>query len=547
MSLQPDTLPPIPEETARVARQLYHKTNRYLLLRDELGTIYTDEQFAALYPSKGQYAESPWRIALVLIMQFMENYTDRQAAEAMRSRIDWKYVLSLELTDPGFHFSVLSEFRDRLMAGGMEEKLLTTLLELCRERRWLMTRGKQRTDSTHVWAAIRAINRLECVGETLRAALNSLATVVPDWVKAHAPKEWYDRYEMRMENFRFPSQKSKQEELAEQFGQDGWQLLEMVYAEEAWPWLREVPAVQVLRQVWLQQFWMQDDQLRWRANDNIPPASRLISSPYDPEARMSIKRSTIWTGYKVHVTETCDEETPHLLLHVETTPATTQDIEMTEEIHQGLERKHLLPSEHFMDTGYVDGPHLVSSASQYGIALLGPVIVDPSWQGRAGQGFSMRDFAIDWQAHRVTCPQGKTSRKWKWAYNGHGGDRIHVEFGKQDCLACPCRAQCTTAESNPRQISFHPQAQHEAIQTARKRQTTQEFQDRYAIRAGIEGTISQGVRAFDLRRSRYIGQTKTHLQHIITATAIDVTRLLAWIMRVPLGGTHISRFAALAA
>lgn len=235
-----------------------------------------------------------------------------------------------------------------------------------------------------------------------------------------------------------------------------------------------------------------------------------------------------------------------MLIHVETTAATTQDIEETEPIHQALAQKQLLPSVHALDAGYVDGPHLVDSSSRYGIEILGPVALDRTWQGRAGQGFSMSDFAIDWESHRVTCPQGKTSRKWKWAYNGHGGDRIHVEFGKKDCLACPCRTQCTTAQRNPRQISFHPQVQHEAIQSARKRQTTQEFQDRYAIRAGIEGTISQGVRAFDLRRSRYLGQVKTHLQHIITATAIDVTRLLAFLMGISRDGTRVSRFAALA-
>jgi transposase len=233
----------------------------------------------------------------------------------------------------------------------MEEQLLTTLLDLCQERNLVKARGKQRTDSTHVLAAIRTINRLECVGETRRAALNSLATVVPEWIKAHAPVEWYDRYEMRMENFRFPKEKSKQEALADQIGRDGWQLLSLVCGQEAPPWLREVPAVEVLRRVWVQQFWVQDEQVRWRPNDDIPPASKLISSPYDPQARMSIKRSTVWTGYKVHLTETCDDDTPHLIVHVETTPATTQDMEMTEVIHQGLEHKQLLPSEHFMDTG----------------------------------------------------------------------------------------------------------------------------------------------------------------------------------------------------
>src|SRR2546421_6148320 len=221
MSLQPQAIPPLPEETARVAHALFPQGNRYMRLRDEFGSIYTDEQFAALYPAGGQFAEQPWRIALVLVMQFMENYTDRQAAEAMSTRIDWKYVLSLELTDPGFDFSVLSEFRQRLIAAGQEEVLLNTLLHLCRERGWLKERGKQRTDSTHVLAAIRTMNRLECVAETLRAALNSLAVVVPDWLRAQVPLEWYDRYGTRTEEYRFPKEASKRQALTEQIGLDG--------------------------------------------------------------------------------------------------------------------------------------------------------------------------------------------------------------------------------------------------------------------------------------------------------------------------------------
>lgn len=141
-------------------------------------------------------------------MQYMENDTDRQAAEAMKTRIDWKYVLSLELTDPGFDFSVLSEFRQRLLASGQEEQILNTLLQLCRERGWLKERGKQRTDSTHVLAAIRTMNRLECVGETLRAALNSLSTVVPDWLRAFVAVQWYERYGNRIEDFRMPKEAS---------------------------------------------------------------------------------------------------------------------------------------------------------------------------------------------------------------------------------------------------------------------------------------------------------------------------------------------------
>jgi transposase len=139
-------------------------------------------------------------------MQFMENYTDRQAAEAVRTRIDWKYVLSLELTDPGFDFSVLSEFRSRLLEAQQEELLLKVLLEQCEQRGWLKARGKQRTDSTHVLAAIGNINRLECAGETRRPALNSLAVVAPDWLRAQVPTDWYDRYASRIEDYPMPKE-----------------------------------------------------------------------------------------------------------------------------------------------------------------------------------------------------------------------------------------------------------------------------------------------------------------------------------------------------
>ena len=248
----------------------------------------------------------------------------------------------------------------------------------------------------------------------------------------------------------------------------------------------------------------------------------------------------------VHVSETCDEEFPHLITHVETTPSTTQDMEMTPVIHQELERKHLLPSEHLMDTGYVDGEHLVSSQKLYGIELIGPVTTNGSWQTKAAQGFDNRQFVIDWDHQTVTCPQGKTSKKWTVKQDKTVSGVIRAQFGKQDCCACPVRSQCTHAAINPRQMVFRPQEHHEAIQAARKRQTTQDFKDRYAKRSGIEGTISQGVRAFDLRVCRYLGIEKTHVQHLLIATAMNVVRLFQWQMGDTPSQPRISRFAALA-
>jgi transposase len=180
MSLQPQEVPPVPDETRRIARAAFPKGNVYIRMRDALGAIYQDQLFAPLFPARGQPAAAPWRLALTTILQFAEGLSDRQAVDAVRSRIDWKYALSLELTDPGFDFSVLSEFRARLIAGSLEHQLLEVMLTHFKARGWLRARGQQRTDSTHVLAAIRTLNRLESVGETLRAALNSLAVVAPD-------------------------------------------------------------------------------------------------------------------------------------------------------------------------------------------------------------------------------------------------------------------------------------------------------------------------------------------------------------------------------
>ena len=194
MSLPPQSSYPVPEETARVAHAAFPTGNLSMRMYDELGALYPDELFTALFPRRGRPAQSPARLALVLIMQFAENLTDRQAAEAVRSRLDWKYALGLELTDAGCNFSVLSEFRDRLLAGEAEELLFNAMLTRFHERGLLKARGRQRTDSTHIVAAIRSLNRLKLVGRTLQHALNMIAQQAPQWIQAHIPAAWFDRY-----------------------------------------------------------------------------------------------------------------------------------------------------------------------------------------------------------------------------------------------------------------------------------------------------------------------------------------------------------------
>jgi transposase len=324
MSLHPQSIGPVPEDTARVARAVFPRGTPGLRLRDELGTLFSDEDFASLFPTRGQPAEAPWRLRLVSLLQYAENLSDRQAAEAVRSRIDWKYLLGRELTDAGFDSTVLSEFRSRLVVGSAEEQILHTLLEKCRERKWLTARGRQRTDSTPVLGAIRALNRLECVGETLRHALNSLAVVAPDWLRENRRPEWVERSGKRVDDDHLPKNQDERPAYAGLIGTDGHLLLDAVYAPETPTWRAHVPAVEILRRVWVQQFYRTESEIRWRTEpEGIPSSTLMIGSPYDPQAHYAKKHTTSWVGYKVHLTESCDQNQLHLLTPVETTAAPT--------------------------------------------------------------------------------------------------------------------------------------------------------------------------------------------------------------------------------
>jgi transposase len=552
MSLKPQPIPPVPTETARVARAAFPKGNIYLKLRDQLGPIFSDEDFAALFPKDGQPSLPPWRLALVTVLQFCENLSDRQAAEAVRARMDWKYLLGLELTDPGFDFSVLSEFRGRLLAGNAEEVLLEKLLQECRARGFLKARGKQRTDSTHVLAAIRVMNRLELLGETLRAALNVLATVAPDWLRMMAPPDWHERYDRRVEQERLPKGKEQRETYAQTVGHDGFALLTALEAPDTPQGLRQLPVIETLRLTW-QRHYEQigapsgQRRVKLKAEKDLSPAAEAIESPYDPEARFRTKRNTQWTGYMVHFTETCDPARVNLLTHVVTTSAAVHEVKCTAAIHQALVNKQLPPREHLVDAAYVDADLLLTSQTDYGIRLVGPTRPNARWQANEPGAYTLDQFTIDWEQKQVRCPQGKYSVGWKEPNPPKHEQHIFAHFQTADCRPCPARPLCTRAKQPRRKIHFRPRAQYEALQEARAQHASEEGQRLYAKRAGIEGTLSQGVRAFELRRTRYRGQAKTHLQHIATAVAINLVRLSNWLDETLRAQTRVSRFKSLAA
>src|SRR5438132_256099 len=359
MSLKPQGLEPIPEATSRLAHKSSPKGSAIMRLRDALGPIYQDESFAELFPRRGRPAEAPWRLALVTVFQAMENLTDRQAAQMVALRMDWKYALSLAPDDEGFDYSVLSQFRQRLIEQGAQDLVLEPLLAVCRAQGWLKSGGKQRTDSTHVLAAVRSLSSLESVGEALRAALNALAEIEPEWLLEHIEDDWFDRYVHRFELARFPKAESQREQLRRQVGRDGQRLLQATEQPQAPQAVRALPEVQLLRQVWQQHYEEVNGQLRWRDGPAGSGAERIVS-PYDPEARSSRKRDTVWLGYKSHVTETCEEDPNalHLIVHVETTPATTEDHEVLAPLLEQERQRGRAPEEMYVDMGYTSDPRV---------------------------------------------------------------------------------------------------------------------------------------------------------------------------------------------
>jgi IS5 family transposase len=570
MSVQPRPWPEPSDEISAAVRKMYggRRAPLPVVIRDELGEVFTDEVFAAAFGVRGRPGWSPGRLALVTALQFVEHLTDRQAADAVRLRIDWKYCLGLGLDDEGFDHSILSEFRTRVVGHGLEETALDVLLAALVDKGLLKAGGRQRTDSTHVLAAVRDLNRLELAGEAVRAALEALAVAAPDWLaEAIDVSGWNARYGVRVDSWRLPASQTRRDALATAYGTDGFALLHAVYGPDAPAWLAQLPAVDVLRVVLLQNYVVVADRRgrkvvkrREADTDGLPPGRQRLTSPYDIDARRGGKRDLFWTGYKVHISETCTDDRPpaqhdadadadadvppNIITNVATTDASVPDNAMTTPIHEDLARRGLLPDEHLVDSGYPSGDLLVESADRYGISLVTPMLADVSAQARAGAGFDAAAFDIDFDTRQVTCPRKQVSTSWSPAVQ-RGTNTIVVKFDPDTCRPCPVRAQCTTAKHGGRQLTIRPRHIHHAVQHARARQDTTQFKATYRLRAGVESTIHQAVAVTDTRHARYRGLAKTHLEHVYSAVALNLIRLDAWFNGVPLDRTRTSHLARL--
>jgi transposase len=260
-----------------------------MAVRDEAGEVFADAELAEAFGVRGAPATSPGRLALVTALQFVEGRTDRQAAQMVVRAIDWKYALGLELTGPGFDYTVLSRFRARVVEHGLEEKALDLLLAALKGKGLVGAGGRQRTGSTHVVSAIRDVNRLELAGESVRACVEAPVVAAPGWLtRVIDVPGWNQRYGARVGSWRLPASETKRAELAAAYGGDALALLRAVYAPGAPPWLRELPAVGVLRVVLVQNYTVTTGadgtevvKRREADTDGLPPARARLASPHD--------------------------------------------------------------------------------------------------------------------------------------------------------------------------------------------------------------------------------------------------------------------------
>jgi transposase len=597
MSMQPAAWPePDPQIAAAIAAMYgSRKTERPLAVevRDRLGQWLADEDFAAAFGVRGRPGWAPSRLALVTVLQRAEKLTDRLAAEAVRIRLDWKYLLGLPVDDPGFDHTVLAEFRGKVAEAGLEQVALDALLDRLAAGGLVTAGGRQRTDSTHVIAAVAALNRLELAGESVRAVLEALSAAHPDWLAQRiCVSDFARRYGTPLTSWRPPASEARRKELAIAYARDGYALLEAACDSSSPAWLRELPAVEVLRRVLVQNYARTitgngKEVIKRREKepegDGLPPGHTRIASPYDTDARWGVKRDTFWLGCKLHVTETCDDPPPcsccperpasrpaagrgdepgrsragsrehdkgcaqavfpNLITNVATTDATVTDNQMTGAIHDDLAARNLAPGRHYLDSGYLSAAVVVSALTTWGIALIGPLLADTSAQARAGHGYARADFTAGYGTMTVTCPQGKTSSSWT-PCTQRGQAAAVATFSVSDCGPCPARAQCTASTRKRRQLTVLPRDLAEAQAAARAAERTIPFQADYARRAGVEGTMHQAA-SHGARRARYRGLPKTRLDHVYMACALNLIRLHAYWTGTPLDRQRTSHLARL--
>lgn len=501
----------IPEEIRDWGESQLEAEDIYRVIGDQLLTFIAAEELTSMYSNIGRPSINPVILSLVTILQYLENIPDRLAASLVRTRLDWKYALHLSLYDSGFHYSDLCNFRKRLLSHGKESLIFEELLKKIESLGYLKKRKHQRTDSTHVLAVVRHLSRLENLSESLRVALKAIEKADATFYKVKLPVPYTEHWSKPLNDYQMTDEERK--ETLERVGQDIHWLLDFLRTNRE-SFLR-LPAVELLQTLFSQHFTMQSREVRLKKE--ATNGKEKIQTPHDPEARYSTKRGKSWTGYKVHITETANEKGEvNFVTDVSTTNACDRDNEALPQIQESLEERELKPEQQYTDKAYVTGDNLADS-QENGIELTGEV------DELDNNGlFTADDFTIDYETKTATCPAGCTSSSWREFESGKHQGEVEISFGQQ-CQDCPCKEKCTRARDG-RRLRLH--RHYPLLRARRKECKTDSFKESMKRRPPIEGTISEMVRAHGLRRSRYRGMLRTHLQNLMKGAAVNLKRLV---------------------
>jgi transposase len=455
----------VPSLTAQIARASNPADTTAMWVRDRLDGLWCDEDFAGWYPRNGRPGLSPAQLDTVCVLQFLLGLSDRQAAEAVCCRIDFKYALAMELDDPGFHHSVLADFRERLARDDRADRLLDLALARLKEAGLVRERTAQRTDSTHVLAAVRDLTRLELVTEAVRAALEEVARTAGHLLTGLVDEDWGRRYGRPVRLGKNPT-RPKTKILAA--GDDACRLLGHLHRGVVS--YRPGPQAEALRQIVVQNYYRDAaGRLSWRTTDDngLPPSASAIVSPYDTTARYVRHGHIIrWKGFAAHLTETCAPDSVNVITDVATTSAATDDSQALPGIHSRLARRGLLPAEHLVDGGYTSLVDLERAAREHQVTVTGPLPGNPTRgplpgnptrQHRRNEGFDRDDFHIGFERRQVTCPQGQVSAGWHGPYptsSPTAAPLIVARFTKSQCQPCPDRPSAPAPARAPATWAF---------------------------------------------------------------------------------------------
>lgn len=462
---------------------------------------FDDADFADLYHEGGRYPISPRLLACIVILQYMFKVSDRQAVENTIMRRDWRIALGLTPDYEGFDASVLCNFRKRLLANGKAQQLFRTVLAVVYELGLFKKVCKVRVDATALLADVAVLSRCDMIKEAMRIVLRELSQMRP---KIRRRAEFKRLYELHGEEVWLGRDEGGDERLTT-LALDAQLLLRLC---GPYP----VEGKETLERILDENFTFSADGTPTpKPVDELPPDH--IASPHDPDAEVGKNRDKIWTGDKVHFVETTGTGEPGFVVDVLHTGPRVPDNTITGEILQRL--RFILPHIFTVlaDSGYASAHNSLEAQS------LGYDLISPPRVNNTRGIFPATEFTLDFANRVAYCPEGHASRSW------FVGKRLRIKFSRKVCAACPVRSQCTTSATEPRNLTLSPD--YEQLVKDRERAARLGFAELYAQRAGVEATISQLVRDFGLRRSRYRSSPKRHLHALLAATALNVRRLLA--------------------